>query len=153
MRKGIMLLLACLLMASVSATANVSGGKPGKLLKKFASRVEMHDVKGMLALVDGSYKQVQLIGMHKNDTTRFINELMCGNNTADNVFSCVKLNDIKSCDLMKVGKFDSDTNSPAYASVTYKVETYDGKKIKVSLVVVRITTSTGTLFRIAGAVG
>jgi len=139
---------------SFSAQAESTGKKPTKLLKKFAARVESHDVKGILTLLDGSYKQVQLIGTHKNDTTRFISELFCGYNAADNkTFVCAKLSDIKKCSFMKLGKFDSDTKSPAYASVNYRLETFDGQKIKISLVVVRITTSTGLLFRLAGAVG
>ena len=138
----------------MGAFAESTGKKPSKLLKKFADRVENHDIKGILALLDGSYKQVQLIGMHKNDTTRFINELFCGYSTADNTtFMCAKINDIKKCSLMKLGKFDSETKSPAYASVNYRIDTYDGLKIKISIVVVRITTSTGVLFRLAGAVG
>lgn len=137
-----------------SAYAGVDGKKPTKLLKKFADRVTSHDVKGMLALIDGSYKQVQLIGTLKNDTAKFINEMLCGYNATDNkTFMCGQLSDVKKCTYMKTGEFDSETNSPAYASVNFRVDTFDGRKIKLSLIVVRITTTTGTLFRIAGAVG
>lgn len=156
MKKLLQISFAFLLLSSLSigVHAESTGKKPGKLLKKFAARVEAHDVKGVLALLDGSYKQVQLIGTNKNDTTKFINELFCGYSTADNkTFMCAKINDIKKCSFMKLGKFDSETKSPAYASVNYRIDTYDGQKIKISLVVVRITTSTGVLFRLAGAVG
>lgn len=156
MKRVLQILFAAILVCSFSfsAVAESNGKKPTKLLKKFADRVESHDVKGILALLDGSYKQVQLIGTQKNDTTRFINELFCGYSTSDNkTFICTNLSDIKKCAFMKLGKFDSDTKSPAYASVNYRIETFDGKKVKISLVVVRITTSTGVLFRLAGAVG
>jgi len=156
MRKVFQVLFVGLLLSglSFSALAENTGKKPTKLLKKFAARVEAHDVKGILTLLDGSYKQVQLIGTNKNDTTKFISELFCGYSTADNkTFICAKLSDIKNCVFMKIGKFDSDAKSPAYASVNYRIDTFDGQKIKISLVVVRITTSTGTLFRLAGAVG
>ncbi|HBG69248.1 MAG: hypothetical protein A2W93_04090 [Bacteroidetes bacterium GWF2_43_63] len=156
MKKVFQVLFAALLLCSISmaAHAETTGKKPTKLLKKFAARVESHDVKGILTLLDGSYKQVQLIGTNKNDTTKFISELFCGYSTVDNkTFMCVKLSDIKKCSFMKLGKFDSDTKSPAYASVNYRIDTYDGQKIKINLVVLRITTSTGVLFRLAGAVG
>ncbi|HPB03091.1 MAG TPA: hypothetical protein PLZ67_09065 [Bacteroidales bacterium] len=156
MKKILLISFAFVLLGSLSmsAYAESNGKKPTKLLKKFAARVEAHDVKGVIALLDGSYKQVQLIGMHKNDTAKFVNELFCGYSTADNkTFICANISNIKKCSFMRLGKFDSDTKSPAYASVNYRIDTFDGQKIKISLVVVRITTSTGVLFRLAGAVG
>jgi len=156
MKKNVLLLLLSLTFGTLSIQGNAAtdGKKPTKLLKKFADRVESHDVKGILALIDGSYKQIQLIGTHSNDTVKFIGELFCGYNAADNsTFTCVALSDIKKCVFLKLGDFDSKTNSPAYASVNYRVETFDGKKVKINLTVVRITTSTGVLFRLAGAVG
>lgn len=156
MKKIALLLVLSLTLGAFSTQLNAAtnGKKPTKLVKKFADRVESHDIKGILALIDGSYKQIQLIGTHKNDTSKFISELFCGYSTSDNsTFICAGLNDIKKCVFMKLGDFDSKTNSPAYASVNYRIETYDGKKIKINLTVVRITTSTGVLFRLAGAVG
>ncbi len=156
MRRILYLVMALWVFAGVtqSASAESMEKKPTKLLKKFAARVTSHDLKGILVLLDGSYKQVQLIGTHKNDTSKFINELFCGYSTADNkTFMCATLNEVKKCTYMKMGEFDSETNSPAYASVNYRIDTNDGRKIKISLLVVRITTSTGVLFRLAGAVG
>ena len=48
--------------------------KSEKHIENFAKRAEKHNVNGVLALIDGSYKQVQLIGMLKQDTTQFLNE-------------------------------------------------------------------------------
>jgi hypothetical protein len=150
-------IITCFLISSFSfnVSADSNGKKPTKLLKKFASRVESHDINGIMALLDGSYKQVQLVGLNQNDTIKFINELFCGYSTSDNkTFKCAKISDIKKCTFMRIGKFDSETNSPAYASVNYRIDTYDGDKIKISLVVVRIITgSGGILFRLAGAIG
>lgn len=152
--KKILIALLAIGFISFNVMADTNGKNPTKLLKKFAARVTSHDTKGILVLLDGAYKQVQLIGTLDNDTTRFIDELFCGNDlNNESGFVCFKLSEIKKCSYWKCGKFDSETNNPAYASATFKVENYAGLKIKVTLVVVKHTTSNGFLFRVAGAVG
>lgn len=152
--KKIIFSLAAIMFLSFNIQAETADKKPKKLLKKFASRVTNHDLKGILVLLDGSYKQVQLIGTLDNDTTIFINELLCGYSMNDEKkFICSKLNEVKKCSFLKCGKFDSETNNPAYASATFKIETNGGLKIKISLVVVKHRTDTGVLYRLAGGVG
>ncbi|PLW92393.1 MAG: hypothetical protein C0592_11050 [Marinilabiliales bacterium] len=152
--KKILIALLAVGFISFNAMADTDAKKPNKLLKKFATRVTNHDTKGILVLLDGAYKQVQLIGTLENDTTKFINELFCGYDLKnESNFVCFKLSEIKKCSFWKCGKFDNESNNPAYASATFKVENYAGVKIKVTLVVVKHTTSTGFLFRVAGAVG
>ena len=152
--KKIVFAILALTLISFNSMADTNAKKPKKLLKKFATRVTDHDLKGILVLLDGSYKQVQLIGTLDNDTTQFIDELFCGYELKnESNFKCMKLSEIKKCSFWKCGDFDSETNNPAYASATFKLEDYAGLKIKVTLVVVKHTTSTGFLFRVAGAVG
>lgn len=152
--KKIVFALLALTLISFNSMADTNAKKPKKLLKKFATRVTNHDLKGVLVLLDGSYKQVQLIGTLDNDTTQFVDELFCGYDLKnESSFKCMKLNEIKKCSFWKCGDFDSETNNPAYASATFKLENYAGLKIKVTLVVVKHTTSTGFLFRVAGSVG
>lgn len=152
--KKILFAVLALTFISFNSMADTDAKKPKQLLKKFASRVSSHDLKGILVLLDGSYKQVQLIGTLDNDTTKFIDELFCGYELKnESNFKCMKMSEIKKCSFWKCGDFDSESNNPAYASATFKLEDYAGLKIKVTLVVVRHTTNTGYLYRMAGSVG
>lgn len=130
----------------------LAGDSPKSLAKDFADRVEAHDIKGVLALVDGSYKQVQLIGMHKNDTTRFMNELFCGSVSGSSNFRCVAFSEVKKCEVKKIGKF-SENGSQAFAQVSFEITANNGETALVQLTMVKIVNSKKTLYRFAGAVG
>ena len=97
-------LISFVILSTIFSFRSFAGDSPKSIAAEFAKRAEAHDLRGLLALIDGSYKQVQLIGMHKNDTTSFINELFCGNVNDSKEFRCVAFTEIKSCEVEKVGK-------------------------------------------------
>jgi hypothetical protein len=139
---------------SVGIISQSYAENPKSILKNFAKRAEKHNVNGVLALIDGSYKQVQLIGILKQDTTQFLNELFCGKNIKDDSkFKCVGFNDIKKCTFTGMKKIKTPDINKIYANAYFKVETNAGEVYKVQLFLVRIQRSTDSLYRIAGAVG
>lgn len=139
---------------SVGIISQSYAENPKNILKNFAKRAEKHNVNGVLALIDGSYKQVQLIGMLKQDTTQFLNELFCGHDVKDaSVFKCVAFNDIKKCTLSSMKKIKTPDINKIYANVYFRVETNAGDVYKAQLFLVRIQRSNDSLYRIAGAVG
>ncbi len=140
------------LFLSIFTMQTFAGDNPKSIAKEFANRVEAHDLKGVLALVDGSYKQVQLIGMHKNDTTRFMNELFCGSVSGSSNFRCVAFTEIKECEVEKIGKF-AVNGSQSFAQVSFEITANNGEEMIVQLTMVKIVNSKKTLYRLAGAVG
>lgn len=150
--KTYQLSISLIALITIFSFRSFAGDNPKSIANEFAKRASAHDLKGVLALVDGSYKQVQLIGMHKNDTTSFINEFFCGNIDGSKEFRCIAFSEVKSCEVEKVGKF-VENGSQSFAQVTFEVKANNGDEVLVQLTMVKIVTNKKALYRLAGVVG
>ncbi len=72
-----------------------------KFSKHIETYIERHVVSHFLEHVEPIYKKDQLSTALNGDTTQFVNEFFCGQDTSM-TFKCVNFNEIKSIDLIEI---------------------------------------------------
>lgn len=150
------LFVAVLMLSAVLFLAPAAqAGSPTKVLKQFAERATNADWSGVLTLLDGNYKQTQLIEFHKGDTMRFLNELFCGTLKSDpSKFICPGIAKVLKVKYAGCGKTIKESEVLTRAEAKFSVTTRDGQVFIMKLSVLGHTQGSGkTLYRLAGAVG
>ena len=57
----------------------------------FSEAVKNHNTGAILSCMDNNYLHEQLVSLHKNDTTVFLNEQFCGNTPSGGPFACLDM--------------------------------------------------------------
>lgn len=112
----------------------------------FISAVKSKNQATIMEFMDLEYKLEQHDKLHKGNTTRFLDELFCGNIVDGTGFKCVKIKKIK--DLQLAVKGDGKKNIPVVFRVFEKKT-----KVDVTLTIVIRIENGVRHFGIVGGVG
>jgi len=149
------LFLITFLLVIMGSSQERVGHEGRKVLKLFAKRVSTHDVKRTMVLIDGSFKQIQLINILKNDTLSFLNNFFCGKTAENNSVNCANFMDIKECKFKHAGYFMQKDKNFAMAPVIFTITLKSGIVFDTQLMLLRYSNAGKKkfLYRLAGIVG